>query len=208
MLQNIRETPDQKIYITSDFHLGHQKDFVWEARGYANPNEHTKGIVSITNEIVRPNDVLIFLGDWCLNTTIDQFNETLDMFKCQNIYALWGNHNNPHEKGVYKKLVGDKFETYPFKYKNMTYYGYYMEAILNGQYCVLCHYPIWIWNEMAHGAWMLCGHSHYGFPSTQAESDYGKILDLGWDGHNKPWTLEEIKEVMDTKGVPIVDHHK
>lgn len=208
MLLNLRETDQNKIYVTSDFHFGHKREFVWKDRGYANVQEHDDAIINILNAMVRPTDTLLFLGDFCLNTTIDQFNDYLSRIKCQNILSLFGNHNNPHQKNVYEKMVPPGAETYPVKYKNLTYYGHYLEAILNGQYAVLCHYPIFVWNEMKHGAWMLCGHSHYSFPQTQQDNSYGKILDVGWDGHAKPYTLEEIKTIMDTKQFVPVDHHE
>jgi calcineurin-like phosphoesterase family protein len=213
MLLNLRETPDQKVYVSSDFHLNHDPKWpvpIWESRGFKSAKEMTDGIIDTTNSIVRPNDILLFLGDWCLNTTIEAFEETLARFKCQNIYALWGNHNNPHEKKVYAHLMRERNvngELYPFRYKNMVYYGHYLEAVLNGHYTVLCHYPIYVWNEMAHGAWMLCGHSHNGCEFSQSTNVEGKILDVGWDGHGKPWSLDEIAAVMKTKHFKAVDHH-
>jgi len=186
-------------------------------RGYTSAQDMTDSIIDVTNSIVRAGDILIFLGDWCLNTTKEQFDAQLDRFQCQNIFALWGNHNNPHEKKVYQTLVRGAvsgqhgpfpIEIYPFKYKNMTFLGHYVEAVLNGQYTVLCHYPIGVWNEMSHGAWMLCGHSHYGYPPSTAEvSTHGKILDCGWDGHKKPLSLAEITAIMNTKQFVAVDRH-
>ena len=32
------------IYFTSDLHLGHDREFVWEARGFENVREMTKAI--------------------------------------------------------------------------------------------------------------------------------------------------------------------
>jgi len=204
---NLRDREDQKIYVSSDFHLGHQREFVWKDRGYSSVQEHDDGVIKNVNETVRPNDILFFLGDFCLNTTVEQFNAYLDRIQCQNIYALWGNHNNPHEKAIYRKIVGDK-EQYPVKYKNMTYMGHYADVILNGQYVCLFHYPILVWNEMKNGSWCLCGHSHYSLPQTQAENVYGKILDVGWDGHGKPWAFQEIAKVMDGKRFLAIDHHQ
>lgn len=205
---NLYETPEKRVFITSDTHFGHQRDFVWKARGYSSVEEHDAGVIASINTVVRENDILFHLGDFCLNTPFDKFDVLLDSIKCQNIYHLFGNHNNPHEKNVYRKLVGDK-EQYPVKYKNITYYGHYMEAILNGQFVVLCHYPIYIWNEQNNGAWMLCGHSHYGCPFSRKENFDAKILDVGWDGHGQPWSMEEVKKVMATKQFIALDkHHK
>lgn len=169
--------------------------------------------IDMTNELVGPNDYLFMLGDFCLNTTIQQFDAYLDRIKCRTIVSLWGNHNNPHEKAVYRKAMGNKFvgpfpvETYPLQYKNMLYVGPRIEAVINGQFMVMDHYPLYVWNEMAHGAWMLCGHSHNGCELSRAETTTGKILDVGWDGHGKPWSFEEIREVMNKKQIVAFDHH-
>lgn len=213
MLIKLRQTPEQKVYVSSDFHLGHQREFVWQARGYENWDAHDKGVIDTINQTVRPDDILLFLGDFCLNTTLEKFNEYLSRINCKNLYCLWGNHNNPLERKVYfpsqPKFTarGIPIMTYPYEYRNMVFLPHYVEAILDGQYTILCHYPIYVWNEMSHGAWMLCGHSHYGCPLTKADSTQGKILDVGWDGHGKPWSLEEIAKVMDGKQIVGVDHH-
>ncbi len=210
---NIRETETQKIYITSDFHLGHQRDFVWQARGYESWEAHDAGVINTVNSIVRPTDILFMLGDFCLNTTMERFNGYLSRIQCQNLWCLWGNHNNPQEKNVYRKTMPQQYigpfpvETYPFQYRNMLFLGKRINAVLNGQYAVLDHFPIYVWEEMQHGAWMLCGHSHYGCELSKAESGHGKILDVGWDGHGKPLSLAEIKAIMDKKQIAAVDHH-
>lgn len=205
-MMNLRETPEKRVFITSDTHFGHNRDFVWKARGYNSVEDHDNGVIASINEIVRENDVLLHLGDFCLNTSNERFDWLLSQIQCQNIHHLFGNHNNPHEKSVYRQLVPSG-QRYPVTYKNMTYQGHYMEVVLNGQYAILMHYPILVWNEMAHGAWMLCGHSHYGCPATTAENKDGKILDVGWDGHGKPWSIAEIAAVMDSKQFVAKDTH-
>lgn len=204
-----------KVYITSDTHFRHNRDFIWKSRGFSSVVEHDNAIITKINECVAYDDTLIHLGDFCLNTNINQFEELLSRINCQNIYMLWGNHPNPHYKNVYKPLVKnflkseytDDREIYPFRYRNVVYIGNYAEVVIGGQFAVLCHYPISIWNEAQNGAWMLCGHSHYGFEPSKAESLTGKILDVGWDGHKAPWSLPEIAAVMAKKGFNKVDHH-
>lgn len=213
MFINLKETEDSKIYITSDPHLGHQRDFVWGARGYNSAEEHTNDWFNKTNAIVRPNDILICLGDFCLNTSFTKFNEYLSRINCQNLYCLWGNHNNPHEKAVYNAGMGNKFVrglpvmNYPFEYRNMVYLPHYVEAALNGQYAVLCHYPIYSWNHMAEGAWMLHGHEHCAITDHSVNGTNGKILDVGWDYKKSPYSLSEINTIMQRKNIRNVGHH-
>jgi len=211
----IVQTPDQMVYFTSDWHLGHQRDFVWGARGYKDYEDHTNNIIDVTNGIVRPNDIIYYMGDFCLNTPMSRFEEYLGRIQCQNIRMVWGNHNNPHFKNVYipcvKSFLGQLYfegvEVYPLKYRNVTFLGGYYEVAINGQMLCLFHYPISVFNQMNHAAWHLCGHSHYHFDPSTAENTTAKILDVGWDGFKKPLSFAEVSAIMAKKQVPVVDHH-
>lgn len=220
MYLNLKDSETQKVYVTTDTHFNHDPKWevpIWKMRGYNSAKDHTDGILNIINETVSKNDILLHLGDFCLNTNPSQFEELISKINCQNVYMLWGNHPNSHFKNVYKplvrKILGELYtensEVYPVRYKNIVYYGHYVELVWNGQFIVLEHYPLLVWNEMMHGAWMLCGHSHYGCPQTVASNPNGKILDVGWDGHKKPLTFEEVSAIMSTKQFVVVDdHHK
>jgi calcineurin-like phosphoesterase family protein len=98
-------------------------------------------------------------------------------------------------------------ESYPFQYKNMMYLGYYVEAVLNGQYCVLCHYAINSWKDMRQGSWLLHGHEHSDVKNHLPEGTDGKILDTGWDYFKKPLSLSDIKKIMESKIILSVGHH-
>jgi calcineurin-like phosphoesterase family protein len=224
----IRQTDDQKVYWVSDTHLNHNRDFVYEVRGFKSSQEHTDFIINKINEIVRPNDILIHGGDFCLNTDEHGCNELMARIQCQNIYLLWGNHNNPLWK-IYKREVSNWFaskveggqmvsditdvdfqhEIYPFRYKNIVFYGNYLEMVVDGQYFVVAHYPIHVWNYVKDGAKMICGHSHYGLPFSQADNLDAKILDIGWDGYARPLSTKEVLDIMDKKAIfETGDHHK
>ena len=102
---SLTQNENQQVYFTSDWHLGHQKNFIWEARGYSSYEEHTNSIIDITNSIVHPTDILFMLGDFCLNTPIEKFHEYIARINCGSLWMLWGNHNNPHEKQIYRPLT-------------------------------------------------------------------------------------------------------
>jgi calcineurin-like phosphoesterase family protein len=165
--------------------------------------------------MVRPSDILFHMGDFCLNTSIEKFEDYIGRIRCQNIRLLQGNHNNPHERKVLLPLVesilGDSYRNgsmvTPARYKNVIFNGHYLEVAIDGQMIVLFHYPIGSWNEMSNASWHLCGHSHYNYDLSTAENKEGKILDVGWDGHKKALTMEEIQAIMATKAIPVVDHH-
>jgi calcineurin-like phosphoesterase family protein len=208
-------TPERQVYLSSDLHLNHDKPFVVQSRGFKNVTEHNDGVIESLNKEVRPNDILCLLGDFCLKTSEQEFEDFISRIKCQNVYMLWGNHNNPVER-IYKREVAKVLlahsmhpntEIYPFRYKNLIFAGHYLEVFIDNHPVVMCHYPISSFNMMKHGAYMLCGHSHQNYEMTRASHTVGRYLDVGWDGHKKPLTFKEVKAIMDKKLVITVDHH-
>ena len=202
---------NHRVYFTSDTHLRHNQSFIYESRGYKDRYEHDDALIAKINEVVRPEDTLIHLGDFCLNITPPEFNEILARINCQNIAYIWGNHNSCIRKN-YEDVVALEYqrkdiEVYPYAVGKITYLGYYGEVIVNGQMIVIHHYPHQIWNQMQKGAWQLSGHSHYTNPTTQLDSTDNKILDVGWDGHGKPLSFPEIQKIMMNKNHVKQDKH-
>ncbi len=219
----------QKIFFSSDFHLNHNKPWVVQARGFQTIEEHNDAIFSKVNELVGPNDVLFHLGDFCLNTTEEQFFGLLGRFTCQNIINLWGNHPNPiwkiYQTGIQtlqlqsgnvpfsgRILLNDdlapgKVEIYPYRIKNMVLVGNSLELFIDGIPVVLCHYPLRVWNFLKEDAIQLSGHSHYNDEERRTDYTFHKALDVGWDGHQKPLSWQEILTIMDKKEKILIDHH-
>ena len=54
------------IFLTSDLHLGHDKDFVVQARGFETVEEMNAEIIRRWNERVYPDDDVYVLGDLML----------------------------------------------------------------------------------------------------------------------------------------------
>jgi calcineurin-like phosphoesterase family protein len=202
---------DHRVYFTSDTHFNHAKNFIFEARGYKSVTEHNDALIAKINEVVRPEDTLIHLGDFCLNITPPEFNEILARINCQNIGYIFGNHNScirrQYEDAVALEYQRKDIEIYPYTVGKITYLGYYKEVIVNGQMIVLHHYPHQIFNQMQKGAWQLSGHSHYTNPTTQLDNPDNKILDVGWDGHGKPLSFPEIQKIMMNKSHVKQDKH-
>lgn len=199
-----------RVYFTSDTHFNHDQKFIYESRGYKNRYEHNDALIEKINEVVRPQDTLIHLGDFCLNITPPEFNEILARINCNNIAYIWGNHNSCIRR-YYEDAVtteyGKDIEVYPYAVGKLTYLGYYKELIVNGHMIVIHHYPHQIWNQMQKGAWQLSGHSHYSNPTTQLDHPDNKILDVGWDGHCKPLSFPEIQKIMMNKNHIKQDKH-
>jgi calcineurin-like phosphoesterase family protein len=216
----INHNDDHKVFFTSDTHFNHDKPFIYEARGYKTRYEHNDALIAKINELVRPQDTLIHLGDFCLNITPPEFNEILARINCQNILYIWGNHNSCIRKYYEDAVRGhlnmvrfngedsnEGISVYPYKVGKLTFLGDYKEIIVNGHMIVIHHYPHQIFNQMQKGAWQLSGHSHYTNPTTRLENPVNKILDVGWDGHAKPLSFPEIQKIMMNKTHVSKDKH-
>jgi calcineurin-like phosphoesterase family protein len=208
---NIRQTEEQNVYVTSDFHLGHKQTFIYESRGHSSVDEHDNFVIDETNKVVRSTDILFHLGDFCLNTSLPKFEEYLSRINCHNIYMLFGNHPNPHYKNIYLPciqtylggLYEEGIELYPIRYKNIIYIGNYTEITIDNQFVVLCHYPLHSWNHMSHGSIHLFGHLHGNNSPTN-----GKRMDVAWDILKRPYSFKEITNIMENR--PIISdggHH-
>jgi calcineurin-like phosphoesterase family protein len=207
----INHSDNQRVYFTSDTHFNHDKDFVYSSRGYKDRYEHNDALIAKINELVRPQDVLFHLGDFCLNITMPEFEQLIARINCNNIYYIWGNHNSCIRRQYEETLRGeyqrDDIEVYPYKVGKITYLGDYKEVMVNGHLIVLHHYPHQIWNQMQKFTWQLSGHSHYTNPTTQLENVNNRILDVGWDGHSKPLAFNEIQKIMANKVHVKQDKH-
>lgn len=201
---------NDNVYVTSDTHFGHAQKFIYEKRGFSSVAEHDAAIIENINNLVNKDDILFHLGDFCLNTTYDRFEEIINSINCQNIYCLWGNHNSrirqAYEREVNAKY-GSDIDVYPFRYKNIIFVGNHLNCVIRGKFVVLNHFPLQVWDRMKDGSYMLCGHSHYSLQHTNKESTDGLTLDCGWDGHNSIYNFNEIIDIMKTKKIREIDHH-
>lgn len=192
---------EQRIFFTSDTHFNHNQPFIFNARGYNSITEHNDSLINKINELIRPQDLLFHLGDFCLNSSISEFESFIERIHCSNIYYIWGNHNSCI-KTLYEESIKLEYqkeiEVYPYKVGKITYLGFYNEILINGQLVILHHYPHQVFNGMKKESWQLSGHSHYNNPNTRIENPM-KILDVGWDGHHKPLSFNEIQKIMSNK---------
>lgn len=197
-----KDTPEQKLFVTGCLHLNHNPS--WEIplhkmRGYDSSLEMTEDIISIINQTCQESDILLVLGDFCLNTSVEKFCSDVQRIK-PKLWFVSGNHNSPWER---------EFENGRFNgWKNkVDVLGPYIEMIWNKQLVVANHYAFQVWNGSHHGSWSLCSHSHGSLNTILPDFANGKQLDCGWDVHKKPLSFEEIKEIMDKKSISIPDHH-
>jgi len=169
------------IWFTADFHLDHFNILRYCNRPFPNVQEMNRVILDQLNRWVKPNDVLYFLGDFCMGSKarVAQFRNQI---RCKTIFAVPGNHDKQ-----LRKL------TQEFHWLNDL-----AEVSVNGQRIVLCHYAMRVWNHSSRGAWHLYGHSHGRLPDLPSS----RSMDVGVDTHDFcPWHFDEIKSRVEAKPV-------
>lgn len=203
VIQKLTEETYNNLFVTSDTHFNHNQEFVFKKRGYNSPQEMTDDMINIINSTVGENGILLHLGDFCLNTTREQYLDILSRLKIKELWMLWGNHNNPIQR-TYGGTV-DQICAYN-RGLFIRYLGHY-HTFRKGKNSFVCfHFPIQIFDGMSEGSMHLCGHSHGSNQISRPEDKTHKILDCGWDIHKKPLTMAEIEAIMSTKGINTLHH--
>ena len=223
---------ESQVFVTSDTHYSHKNickgTSTWES-GYRDFNtleEMNQTIVNNINKMVKEDDCLIHLGDWSFGG-VDKIWEFRKQINCKNIYLAWGNHCSHIRSNkeinisledveiieklnlkAYNRLVnGEVF----VKAKELFTETFDLEYLkVEHQSMVVCHYPLFSWFHINKGVWNLGGHEH---SMLNAYNENCKRLDVGIDsafqyfGEYRPFTFQEIKEIMSKKPVQKLGHH-
>ena len=106
----------------------------------------TDAIIDNTNAVVRHDDTLVIIGDFCSIGRQDRFKTAKsyrDRINCKNVYLIMGNHDN-------RQILSPLFTAV---YDHFTWN-------VDGQSIFTDHYPARSWDAAQRGAWMLYGHVH------------------------------------------------
>lgn len=178
------------IYFTSDWHIGHDKEFIWKARGFNSIEEHDTAILLHCNKIVGPEDELYILGDLVMSGNEKEWNRVYNQLFCQNVHYIQGNHDTDYKMDLYDGY-GFNFHGYAdiIKYQKKTFY--------------LSHYPTMVGNkEDKKFLWNLSGHTH-----SKNKFEYGQyhIYNVAVDAHNcHPVSIEDIiKDIQNYNSIQI-----
>lgn len=174
------------IYVTSDLHFGHDREFIWGARGYKNVEEMNKIQLEKYNSIITDEDEVWILGDLVLGD-IDGGLKILKQLKGK-IHICLGNHDTGKREKAYRDMGWDVQLCAKLKYKKLNFY--------------LSHYPTITHNLDEKEIWQvvvnLYGHLHQ---TTNFYHDDPWMYHVGVDSHNGYPVLlddiiQEVKEEM------------
>ena len=182
-----------KIWLTSDLHLGHDREFIYGPRGFNSIEEHDRTIIKNWNELVSWDDEVWLLGDCILGDNESGCRKLNQLVG--NIRIIAGNHDSTNRIQMYANIrptILTMGLTYILKYQGYSFY--------------LSHYPTLTTNgdtdkPLKRQVVNICGHSH-----TQ---DRFKDMDKGIIYHteldcqeNKPVLLDNIiEDIKKYKGV-------
>jgi calcineurin-like phosphoesterase family protein len=118
-----------KIYLSSDLHFEHDREFIWGARGYSSVDEMNKEQLRKYNEIITDEDDVYLLGDLMLGD-VEVGKEFLSQLKGK-IHVIIGNHDTSARIKIYESFGWDVQYATVIKYKKHQFY--------------LSHYPPTSW---------------------------------------------------------------
>lgn len=176
-------------YITSDWHFGHQREFLYGPRGFTNVYDMNKAIIERHNAIVQPDDDVYVLGDLMLNDDVAGM-ACIKQLK-GNIHVVRGNHDSANRMQLYNDCY-NIVEVTEGQYLNYRGYHFY-----------LSHYPCLCSNfdfekPLKSSAISLAGHSHVQDPF--ADWNKGLIFHCEMDTNNcTPWLLDDVIEKIKNK---------
>lgn len=180
----ISRTQWNNIWFTSDWHLAHDRPFIWEKRGFKNIAEHDEFLMDTYNTLVQTGDLVFNMGDFTFKNS-KYINNVLENRLVPSVrYFVKGDH----DKYTNKHTISESLE----------------EITIDDQPITLSHFAMLSWNKSHYGAWNICGHTHGSLPESLPEHVVGKRLDVGVDvgleyNDKFMFTFEDVQRIMSNK---------
>lgn len=192
----------QKIFFTSDLHVGHRNVLRFCNRPFLDIKDMSRGLIENWNRVVGENDIVFDLGDmfWFDSRhEIKKFVEKLN----GHIYKVPGNHDMDVRR-LFELCNTDKVTI--CNDIVCLYISGISPNMLDHTYEVwMCHFPMATWPHFEHTI-QLYGHIHSGPLASNAVDVPGKDLvltkkqyDVGVD--NNDFTPIELREIYKKLGV-------
>jgi len=217
MLKKLKFPNLEDVYVVSDLHYGHDRDFIWGKRGFGSVDESNEQLVLEWNKRVDYTKTVIHLGDLLFSANEERFWKLVDRLNFETLYLLWGNHVSGQKQAYQSSLEKQfgsniDFEVYPLRAqspcgKNVVFLPNYVEMLVEKEFFTLFHYPISSWNGQSHGSIMLSGHCHGNFAGSNPRTGKGKILDVGIECFGGPISLKFVVDFLKDREYHTVDHH-
>ena len=181
------------IFVTSDLHFNHDREFVWKVRGYESVYEMNEAIIERFNSVVQSGDDVYILGDLCLGRggpAILAANKELIERLNGRLHIIRGNHDTEPRVRMYASCAN---VVDIVKWADMLHY--------KGYHFYLSHFPTLTGNlekeSLKQCTCNLFGHTHQ---TTNFHLDMPFMYHVGVDSHNcYPMNLDDIITEMKAK---------
>lgn len=171
------------VFITSDTHFFHDKDFIWGTRGFNSVDEMNEVIVEKWNSIVKPEDFIYHLGDVGLGSDVQKIIEIIKRLN-GHIYLAYGNHDTGAR--LYSYAEARLFDDIQMGYR----------FPLGKKMLWLSHFPMNVANEPPVLDYSVHGHLHQSYAQENSPFHYNVVV----DAHDcTPVPLEEISSAFKIK---------
>ncbi len=183
------------IYLSSDLHFNHSREFVYKPRGFDSVEDMNIAIVNNFNSIVTPEDDLYLLGDLMLGQDMEAGLELVRQLNGR-IHIVRGNHDSDRRWEAYRELP-NVIEMAAAIYLHYRKYHFY-----------LSHFPTLTGNlEKESLKQMTCnlfGHTH---SKEHFFEDRPYMYNVAVDAHNcTPVLLDHIIVEMNEKVKECIDY--
>ena len=189
----IQPNDKKNVFFTSDFHLFHNNVLKFDNRPFTDVNEMHVVLEGGWNEVVKPNDIVIYLGDLSFARREDKASVEAMLNRLNGtIHFVMGNHDKFEDinKMTRFQSVQDYLEV---RVKHVLDYNE-VETL----FCCM-HYPIYSWNKSHHGSVMVHGHSHMSLSELEFHKTK-KIFDVGVNGWDyKPVSYNKLIELSESR---------
>lgn len=181
-----------KVWITSDLHIGHDREFVYEYRGFKSCEEHDTTLVENWNSVVSDEDTVYILGDVMIRHGLedDEFEYGINILKQLkgHLVIIRGNHDTEGKLKRYRECPNVVSAGDAALYLNYPEEGSY--------HFYLSHYPTLVSHEhlkpVKTALINLFGHTHQ---KERFYEGHPYMYCVGLDAHDiKPVLLDEIIE--------------
>jgi calcineurin-like phosphoesterase family protein len=168
-------------FYTADTHFCHAGMLTFGGRPFSSTDEMDRYLVDQWNNVVRPDDVVYHLGDFCCGDR--------DQAKIKRIfnelhgrkYLVLGNHDVRPDGKIHPAIANLGWAAPP---------SAMLDVRDEGERVILCHYSMRVWPASHHASWHFYGHSHGSLPP------HGRSRDVGVDCVDVAFTPRTFKELV------------
>jgi calcineurin-like phosphoesterase family protein len=158
-------------YITADWHLGEDRFKIMQRIGFLDAQHMVDQLVKWHNEIVRPSDEVIMVGDAVYQNS-PEFIHQIARFNGRKM-LIRGNHDRAFTNGQLSPYFDEIIPEGE---------GLYIDGLINGVRCYATHYP----TRGKMDAFNLVGHIHSAWKVQL------NMLNVGVDvNHFRPMSLDK-----------------